>query len=183
MPIAIAEPYFEHSARLAAFLRIHVSSHAGERAYNQTPQSSDGIHAGAGGIPLHRRNRGRVLDVHIPGQSGDRQLDGVARQLGCASRQMRVLRTRALKPGPVCGRTLMAGSTNGVSIAGSPNVEIRHLLRMSYNGFDRSRRVLVTGGTGTLGRHVVPRLREAGCDVRVLSRRPHETAGRAVLIT
>ncbi|HEX7746815.1 MAG TPA: NAD(P)H-binding protein [Micromonosporaceae bacterium] len=31
--------------------------------------------------------------------------------------------------------------------------------------------ILVTGGTGTLGRHVVPRLRQAGYDVRVLSRR------------
>jgi uncharacterized protein YbjT (DUF2867 family) len=34
---------------------------------------------------------------------------------------------------------------------------------------------LVTGGTGTLGRLVVPRLREAGCEVRVLSRRSHES--------
>jgi len=34
--------------------------------------------------------------------------------------------------------------------------------------------ILVTGGTGTLGRHVVPRLREAGYDVRVLSRRGRE---------
>ena len=34
--------------------------------------------------------------------------------------------------------------------------------------------ILVTGGTGTLGRHVVRRLRDAGCDVRVLSRRSHE---------
>ena len=34
--------------------------------------------------------------------------------------------------------------------------------------------ILVTGGTGTLGRQVVPRLREAGCEVRVLSRRSHE---------
>lgn len=34
--------------------------------------------------------------------------------------------------------------------------------------------ILVTGGTGTLGRLVVPRLRDAGCDVRVLSRRRHE---------
>jgi len=34
--------------------------------------------------------------------------------------------------------------------------------------------MLVTGGTGTLGRLVVPRLRDAGCDVRVLSRRPRE---------
>jgi uncharacterized protein YbjT (DUF2867 family) len=31
--------------------------------------------------------------------------------------------------------------------------------------------ILVTGGTGTLGRLVVPRLRDAGCTVRVLSRR------------
>jgi uncharacterized protein YbjT (DUF2867 family) len=34
--------------------------------------------------------------------------------------------------------------------------------------------ILVTGGTGTLGRHVIPRLRDAGCDVRVLSRRGRE---------
>src|SRR4030095_6618206 len=30
--------------------------------------------------------------------------------------------------------------------------------------------ILVTGGTGTLGRHVVARLRDAGRDLRVLSR-------------
>ena len=35
--------------------------------------------------------------------------------------------------------------------------------------------LLITGGTGTLGRLVVPRLREAGCQVRVLSRRSHES--------
>ena len=34
--------------------------------------------------------------------------------------------------------------------------------------------ILVTGGTGTLGRHVVPLLREAGQDVRILSRRQHD---------
>ncbi len=34
--------------------------------------------------------------------------------------------------------------------------------------------ILVTGGTGTLGRLVVRRLRDAGCDVRVLSRRSHD---------
>jgi uncharacterized protein YbjT (DUF2867 family) len=33
--------------------------------------------------------------------------------------------------------------------------------------------ILVTGGTGTLGRQVVRRLRDAGRDVRVLSRRRH----------
>jgi uncharacterized protein YbjT (DUF2867 family) len=37
-------------------------------------------------------------------------------------------------------------------------------------------RILVTGGTGTLGRQVVPGLLDAGCDVRVLSRRTHEAA-------
>lgn len=34
--------------------------------------------------------------------------------------------------------------------------------------------ILVTGGTGTLGRLVVARLRDAGCDVRVLTRSTHE---------
>jgi uncharacterized protein YbjT (DUF2867 family) len=37
-------------------------------------------------------------------------------------------------------------------------------------------RILVTGGTGTLGRLVVPGLRDAGCKVRVLSRRSREAA-------
>jgi uncharacterized protein YbjT (DUF2867 family) len=35
---------------------------------------------------------------------------------------------------------------------------------------NRTRLILVTGGTGTLGRHVVANLRDAGADVRVLSR-------------
>ena len=39
--------------------------------------------------------------------------------------------------------------------------------------------ILVTGGTGTLGRLVVPRLRDAGCTVRVLSRRGH-AAGEGI---
>ncbi len=34
--------------------------------------------------------------------------------------------------------------------------------------------ILITGGTGTLGRLVVRRLRNAGCDVRVLTRHSHE---------
>jgi uncharacterized protein YbjT (DUF2867 family) len=38
------------------------------------------------------------------------------------------------------------------------------------------RHVLVTGGTGTLGSHVVPQLRDAGCSVRVLSRHSREAA-------
>jgi uncharacterized protein YbjT (DUF2867 family) len=33
--------------------------------------------------------------------------------------------------------------------------------------------MLVTGGTGTLGKHVVRRLRDAGGELRVLSRKPH----------
>jgi uncharacterized protein YbjT (DUF2867 family) len=37
-------------------------------------------------------------------------------------------------------------------------------------------RILVTGGTGTLGRHVVSRLRDVDCDVRVLSRHTQEAA-------
>ncbi|AUH39561.1 SDR family oxidoreductase [Streptomyces sp. CMB-StM0423] len=38
--------------------------------------------------------------------------------------------------------------------------------------------ILVTGGTGTLGRQVVWRLRDAGRDVRVLSRRAQEGAAK-----
>ncbi|RIK39906.1 MAG: NmrA family transcriptional regulator [Chloroflexi bacterium] len=38
--------------------------------------------------------------------------------------------------------------------------------------------ILVTGGTGTLGRLVVPRLQEAGGQVRILSRRIHESGDR-----
>src|SRR5687767_6999751 len=34
--------------------------------------------------------------------------------------------------------------------------------------------ILVTGGTGTIGSHVVPILREAGQDVRILSRHPRD---------
>jgi uncharacterized protein YbjT (DUF2867 family) len=37
--------------------------------------------------------------------------------------------------------------------------------------------ILVTGGTGRLGRHVVRRLRDARCEVRVLTRRSRESAG------
>jgi uncharacterized protein YbjT (DUF2867 family) len=40
------------------------------------------------------------------------------------------------------------------------------------------RHILVTGGTGTLGSHVVPQLRDAGCNVRVLSRHSREAAER-----
>src|SRR5262245_47837215 len=43
--------------------------------------------------------------------------------------------------------------------------------------------ILVTGGTGTLGRHVVPLLRQAGCEVRVLSRHPHEAADGVEFVT
>jgi uncharacterized protein YbjT (DUF2867 family) len=43
--------------------------------------------------------------------------------------------------------------------------------------------ILVTGGTGTLGRLVVPRLRDAGRDVRVLSRRGREAGDGVELVT
>jgi uncharacterized protein YbjT (DUF2867 family) len=43
--------------------------------------------------------------------------------------------------------------------------------------------ILVTGGTGTLGRLVVPRLREAGCQVRVLTRRNREAADGIEFVT
>jgi uncharacterized protein YbjT (DUF2867 family) len=43
--------------------------------------------------------------------------------------------------------------------------------------------ILLTGGTGTLGGHVLPLLRDAGRDVRVLSRRPHEDADGVEYVT
>jgi uncharacterized protein YbjT (DUF2867 family) len=43
--------------------------------------------------------------------------------------------------------------------------------------------ILVTGGTGTLGRLVVPRLRDAGGDVRVLSRRSGDGGPGVELVT
>ncbi len=44
-------------------------------------------------------------------------------------------------------------------------------------------RILVTGGTGTLGRLVVPRLRDAGGKVRVLSRSAHGDADGVEYVT
>jgi len=44
-------------------------------------------------------------------------------------------------------------------------------------------RILVTGGTGTLGRLVVPRLRDGGCEVRVLSRRTRQAADGIEYVT
>lgn len=44
-------------------------------------------------------------------------------------------------------------------------------------------RILVTGGTGTLGRRVVARLRESGRQLRVLSRRPHEDSDGIEYVT
>lgn len=43
--------------------------------------------------------------------------------------------------------------------------------------------LLVTGGTGTLGRLIVPRLRDAGCKVRVLSRRSHASGEGIEFVT
>jgi NAD dependent epimerase/dehydratase family len=43
--------------------------------------------------------------------------------------------------------------------------------------------ILVTGGTGTLGRLVVGRLRGAGQDVRVLTRRRHESGDGIEFVT
>jgi uncharacterized protein YbjT (DUF2867 family) len=43
--------------------------------------------------------------------------------------------------------------------------------------------ILVTGGTGTLGRLLVPRLRDAGYDVRVLSRHAHEARAGIEFVT
>jgi uncharacterized protein YbjT (DUF2867 family) len=43
--------------------------------------------------------------------------------------------------------------------------------------------ILVTGGTGTLGRRLVPRLQNAGCDVRVLTRHSRADADGVRFLT
>jgi uncharacterized protein YbjT (DUF2867 family) len=43
--------------------------------------------------------------------------------------------------------------------------------------------ILVTGGTGTLGRHVVRRLRDAGREIRVLSRHDHASGDGIEYVT
>jgi uncharacterized protein YbjT (DUF2867 family) len=43
--------------------------------------------------------------------------------------------------------------------------------------------ILLTGGTGTLGQHVLRRLKDAGCEVRVLSRRNRETGDGIEFVT
>jgi uncharacterized protein YbjT (DUF2867 family) len=47
----------------------------------------------------------------------------------------------------------------------------------------KKRPILVTGGTGTLGRLLVPRLRDAGRQVRVLSRSPYESGEGIEFVT
>ncbi|MGH2754312.1 MAG: SDR family oxidoreductase, partial [Actinomycetota bacterium] len=51
------------------------------------------------------------------------------------------------------------------------------------NGAIDGSRILVTGGTGTLGRHVVPRLRNVGGGVRVLSRHTREPGNDVEYVT
>jgi uncharacterized protein YbjT (DUF2867 family) len=48
---------------------------------------------------------------------------------------------------------------------------------------ERNDRILVTGGTGTLGRLVVARLQDRGCEVRVVTRRHHEAADGIEFVT
>jgi uncharacterized protein YbjT (DUF2867 family) len=43
--------------------------------------------------------------------------------------------------------------------------------------------ILITGGTGTLGRHVTPLLQDAGCELRVLSRHRHESGDGVAYVT
>jgi uncharacterized protein YbjT (DUF2867 family) len=50
-------------------------------------------------------------------------------------------------------------------------------------GFDMTTTILLTGGTGTLGRQMLPLLRAAGQKVRVLSRRAGESADAVEYVT
>jgi uncharacterized protein YbjT (DUF2867 family) len=57
----------------------------------------------------------------------------------------------------------------------------RHIV--TDQGVHMSIPIFVTGGTGTLGRHLTPRLREAGREVRVLSRHRHDDAAGVSHVT
>jgi uncharacterized protein YbjT (DUF2867 family) len=54
---------------------------------------------------------------------------------------------------------------------------------LEYGGRNATPPILVTGGTGTLGRLVVARLLEVGCDVRVLTRRVHDSSDGTQFVT
>ncbi|MEU9648088.1 NAD(P)H-binding protein [Streptomyces sp. NPDC048110] len=54
---------------------------------------------------------------------------------------------------------------------------------MTHHASTPSTPLLVTGGTGTLGGHVVPLLREAGRDIRVLTRSPRPDADGVTYVT
>lgn len=54
---------------------------------------------------------------------------------------------------------------------------------MTYHASTPSTPLLVTGGTGTLGGHVVPLLREAGRDIRVLTRSLRPDADGVTYVT
>jgi uncharacterized protein YbjT (DUF2867 family) len=62
-------------------------------------------------------------------------------------------------------------------------VQQRHLKKSNHVRRTMTSPILVTGGAGTLGRLVVARLRDAGYDVRVLSRRHHEAADGIEFVT
>src|SRR2546428_6309405 len=61
--------------------------------------------------------------------------------------------------------------------------EPRAVEALQAHGKAGASRILVTGGTGTLGRLVVPRLRDDGCKVRVLSRRSREAGEDIEFVT
>src|SRR5262249_42083769 len=68
-------------------------------------------------------------------------------------------------------------------LTGTPPQEDRRMDHGMEPPAGRNHRILVTGGTGTLGRRVVPRLRDAGCTVRVLSRGSREGAEGLEFVT
>jgi uncharacterized protein YbjT (DUF2867 family) len=80
-----------------------------------------------------------------------------------------------LQEGSVCG-LFTAGTSFLLRRRRKENVHIAHLQDQEQLEVYFMKRVLVTGGTGTLGRNVVPELLKADYTVRIMSRQPKDTS-------
>ena len=112
---------------------------------------------------MHRAARGQDTSNKPVNPTGPRCVR--ARQVRPFQRSARLRPTPELPPAKPTAMQLdgPAQSTPDSATSGTDAVARRYVMTTS---------ILVTGGTGTLGRPVAQRLRDAGAGVTVLSRRP-----------